>query len=180
MEVPFESSIIHCQPKRIKDNVEAKMTELNEEKTELIKELITTKGENQKLYFQLQKDQQKIAFLESGQIELKRKLMDQQKIIAQLTREKNACRIKVKQLMANATVKTSEKEEESSDDSNDEYEVDRILNHAGQNRNRRFLIRWHNFSPSHDSWEREINLRCPEVLNEYLELNQLSPFKKKK
>jgi hypothetical protein len=50
----------------------------------------------------------------------------------------------------------------------DEYEVDKILDHRKSRRSYEFLVRWVGYSPEHDTWEPEANLKnAPNVLKEY-------------
>lgn len=57
--------------------------------------------------------------------------------------------------------------------SDNEYEVEEIISHKVKKGQRRFLIRWKNYSPSHDTWEDEHNLHCPDLLNGYLDAKRL-------
>lgn len=47
------------------------------------------------------------------------------------------------------------------------YAVDRLINHKKIKNTMYYLVRWENYSPAHDTWERESNLQCPEILLEY-------------
>lgn len=47
------------------------------------------------------------------------------------------------------------------------FEVEKLIGHKKKNGCMLFLVRWQNFSPEHDSWERESNLMCPDILKEY-------------
>jgi transposase InsO family protein len=50
----------------------------------------------------------------------------------------------------------------------DEYEVEKILDHRKARRLHEFLVRWVGYSPEHDTWESEANLRnAPAALKEY-------------
>ncbi len=52
----------------------------------------------------------------------------------------------------------------------EEYEVERILDHrtAGRSRRLEFLVRWSGYGPEHDRWEPQDNLEnCPLRLQEY-------------
>lgn len=57
---------------------------------------------------------------------------------------------------------------------NNEYEVEKLLNHKGRKPNREFLVRWKNFPPDDDTWELERNLCCPKILKEYLKKKRLA------
>lgn len=173
---PFESSLVQCHPK-IKnqsnhdnfglENMAALKTEIEaikSEKEKLIEELVVTKRKNQTIYFNYQSSQKMIETLQCERNELKEKLNAQNKQILQITREKNACQTKINQLMASTSVKIVREEVEP----HKEYEVEAILNHKGRKGQRQYLIRWKNYSPNHDSWEKESNLNCDAILKEYL------------
>lgn len=49
----------------------------------------------------------------------------------------------------------------------DVYEVENILNHKLVNNERFYLIRWKNYDPSFDTWEKESDLSCPKILKNY-------------
>lgn len=57
---------------------------------------------------------------------------------------------------------------------NDEYEVDSILDHKKEKGQMCFLIHWKNYDSSHDSWERQSNLKCTVLLNRYKKAKNLS------
>lgn len=58
-------------------------------------------------------------------------------------------------------------------ESNDVFNVDSIIGHKKQNRKHVFLIRWEGYDSSHDTWESETNLRCPQLLKNYKKANKL-------
>lgn len=175
---PFESSFVHCGTVKQIDskevqhdaeqasNLTAELEKVKNEKEKLIEELLATKSENQKIYFNYQSAQKMIATLQCERDELKEQVLEQNKLISQVTREKNACQTKIKQLMTNLHVEPVH--ETIVPDSTEEYEVEEILNHREKKGKRDFLIRWKNFSPSHDSWEKEGNLQnCAKILRRY-------------
>ncbi|XP_031634811.1 PC4 and SFRS1-interacting protein-like [Contarinia nasturtii] len=178
--VPFETSFVQCRSKtknkselpynsKNVSDLKAQIEAAKNEKEKLVEELVATKDESQTMYFNFQSSQKMIATLQSERNELKEKCMEQNKVIAQLTKEKNQAQNKIKQLMANTHVKLCEEVESSVDlGRNKEYEVEAILSHSGRKGQRRFLIRWKNYSSNHDSWENESNLNCDEILNKYL------------
>lgn len=51
----------------------------------------------------------------------------------------------------------------------DDDEVGELLADKLQRNVRHFLVRWKGYSERDDTWEREENLMCPEVLKEYLD-----------
>lgn len=169
---PFETSTVRCGPKNAVDDLNAKIETLEKEKDKLIKELLLSQEENQKLYIDVQSKNKVIVAANEKCEQLQEKLSRQEQLITNLTREKNAAQSKIKQMMAYAV---SNKKEESIDDlDEDEYEVQTILNHEVKKGVRRFEIRWKNFPPSYDSWEKESNLNCPQLLKDYLDANGLN------
>lgn len=185
---PFEITTVKCSSDCIVSGLQTKIAELNDEKSKLIDELIEIKAKNQTLFFENQSKQQTIVSLQDAQIELQEKLNSQSVINNNLTREKNALERKIKQLMAttSANVLKSEKDQKidpTSDQSDDdsEYEVESILNHEiKRGKQRRFLIRWKGYPPSHDCWVSESNLQCDQILKAYLNTNGLTTLKKSK
>lgn len=47
------------------------------------------------------------------------------------------------------------------------YDVERIISHKYVRNKIKYLTRWKNYDESHDSWEKEDNLNCDELLAEY-------------
>jgi len=54
------------------------------------------------------------------------------------------------------------------DKSDDEYEVERLINLRTIKGRRQFLIRWKGYSESADTWENEKDLNCPKLIKEFL------------
>lgn len=61
-------------------------------------------------------------------------------------------------------------------DSNDVFEVEKILNHKVSKGVTLYKLKWKGFPISECTWERESNLDCPELLNQYW--NSLKSSKK--
>merc|ERR1711935_357997 len=51
--------------------------------------------------------------------------------------------------------------------SEEEYEVDRIINDRVEKSEKQCLIRWKNFGADDDTWEPVSNLDCPEIISLY-------------
>merc|ERR1711970_751395 len=51
--------------------------------------------------------------------------------------------------------------------SEEEYEVDRIINDRIEKNEKQYLIRWKNFGADDDTWEPVSNLDCPEIISLY-------------
>lgn len=59
--------------------------------------------------------------------------------------------------------------DEEYDEDNAEWEVKRILGMKFKKGNTRaFLVRWKGYDESHDSWEAEENLKCPDLIEKFL------------
>ena len=59
----------------------------------------------------------------------------------------------------------------------DEFIVDFVVTHRGNSRkvsSLEFLIRWHNYSSAHDSWEPWSEMKKVSVVHEYLNKNNMS------
>lgn len=56
-------------------------------------------------------------------------------------------------------------------DDDREYEVEDIIGHKFEKKNRLFLVRWKDCGPDDDTWEPESSLACPEIISKYIENN---------
>lgn len=56
---------------------------------------------------------------------------------------------------------------------NDIYNVEEILNHKYVKKTRFFLVRWEGYDSSEDSWVKQSDLQCKEMLQTYLKENNL-------
>lgn len=183
-EIPYEIEVIQTA------NTTAQYEVLKKEKENIIKDLIATKGENQKMFLQLQQKQRELDNLkrstllrtESLESELKDlnikfeaeqlKQKDNAKKISDLLREKNLLSAQVIDMRSATQQSQPQLLMENADDT--DYEVDRIQNHRIFKRERQFLISWKGFSSEHDQWVKEKHLNCPLILKTYLESNGLS------
>lgn len=52
---------------------------------------------------------------------------------------------------------------------NREFEVDQLLKHKKQRGKTLYLVRWKGYNKDYDTWEKEENLNCPEILVAYKE-----------
>lgn len=185
-ELPFEIEAIS------RFGSKAHIASLQKEKENVIAELLSVKGENQKLYMQLHHKQNEITKLNrlmlehnnqhTGHIQTitaelndlkqkyeveKMKRIEHSKTISSLMRDKQLLSAEVKQLQApHYTTKMPKKENTS--DSDNEFEVEYIMSHKIVRNKRLFWVRWKGYSESHDSWVKEKDLNCPIVLEKYL------------
>lgn len=145
-----------------------------EEKSKIIAELITIKQDNQNLRLKLQQQSRLHNTQYTKYSELihavKSNDIRNKETIDTLRREKNVLSAQIKQLLLATNAENTTQSENSSEE---DYEVDFIRDHKiYKNGIRRFLIRWKNFPPKFDSWEKENNLNCPDILRQYLHLKE--------
>lgn len=72
----------------------------------------------------------------------------------------------MKKEVASKSLGLEEKGKEKEDESGF-YEVEEILAERKRARGKEYLVRWKGYSPSHDSWVKESDLRANELLAEY-------------
>lgn len=121
--------------------------------------------------FSLQMDQLRSQLIDAKQDIVSTKVSSD-KIISDLKRENKFLLARNKQFQtgmeqrksANAT---TDPNIESPSENN--YEVEEILDHKNTRAGRKFLIRWKGYDSDDDTWEKESNLKCPEILNKYLD-----------
>lgn len=194
-ETPYEMEIIPSAC------ISAEIEAMKKEKEGIIRELVVIKGENQKLALQLQQKQrqidkqlntssvnaQKLAnniqSLTTDVADLKRQLEAEKcdhandtKKVADLLREKKMLLAQIAELQCvkhKCQTKLSAENKENYS-CNDEYEVEDILDHRILKRDRKFLVAWKGFSRNDDTWEREKNLNCPDILTAYLKKHGLN------
>lgn len=94
--------------------------------------------------------------------------------ITNLTSENKTFHAQIQQLRAGIDLqtKTTDKFHSSvsvrkSQKSEDVYEVETLVQHKKKKDGMYYLVRWKNFTPEYDTWERESNLMCPEILRNY-------------
>lgn len=61
-----------------------------------------------------------------------------------------------------------------SDDKKEEfYEVECLLDHKIVGKKQTFLVKWHGYDDSHNSWVEQKNLHCKKILQKYLKTKNL-------
>lgn len=102
------------------------------------------------------------------------------KKIAHISRENRHLKARIDQYHSNSVpiqthgTSSMKKNDVSRSASTNEYEVERLVSHKIENRDRYFLVRWKGYTRKHDTWESQNNLtNCPKILNEYLKTNNL-------
>lgn len=195
-EIPYETDII---PSTI---VSAQIDALKKEKEKIIRELVMIKGENQKLALQLQQKQRQLDQISNSSSlnaqkltdnihsltdnvkDLKRQL-EAEKMDHATDTKKNTDLLKDKKMLlaqidelqsiiSKCQKKSLKNNENNNTEDEREYEVEDILDHKILKRERKFLVAWKGFSRKDDTWEREKNLKCPDILNAYLNKHGLS------
>lgn len=159
------------------------------EKSEMIQKYISLKEQYQTLYFNHQEALEKIESLKNENAILKSKVENNDCENKSVVRDNVRLQAIVKQTRYSAVntvtpVKSPRKthkntpkmvpSRKSLEFSDEEYEVEELLEHRGRKPNREFLVRWKNFSHKNDSWEKQKHLSCPKVLKEYLKKHRLT------
>lgn len=157
-----------------------KLVALKAENNKHLLNLKKTESENSKLLLQNQKLNENLSACNSQINKLKSKLIACETEISELKsnaiktnnqmkaefeREKKMLIDRVQQ----SQIATEKKQTITSRNSNaeNEYEVDAILNDKKTRSGHKYLIRWKNYGPDEDTWEREDNLNCPTILAQY-------------
>lgn len=92
------------------------------------------------------------------------------KTIAGLTCDNQTLKARIKQLQVGINHHSAFEmsNENFGNESNENvYEVEELIDHKRKKDGMYFLIRWANFTSKDDTWERESNLMCFDLLNEY-------------
>ena len=56
----------------------------------------------------------------------------------------------------------------------EEYEVEAILNHRRKQNGYEYLLKWRGYGAEENSWEKEIDMNCDNLLAEYKVLHDLN------
>lgn len=141
---------------------------------DLIKDYLVLKKKYQNLYFEHQEVLRKCENLEKENHDLKEKLNEEcvlkenKRLVAKVSDMRRSTAIEI------TPRKPSFKLEKENNNDLEEFEVEHLLKHRGRKPNREFFVRWRNYSPGNDSWERENNLSCPKILKDYLKKHRLT------
>lgn len=97
------------------------------------------------------------------------KQKDQDKeTIVQLTYENKTLEARLKQLQFGINQQNASKNDsEQKESSHNVYEVEKLIRHKKKKGVIYYLVRWKNFTPEDDTWEKEENLMCPGILKSY-------------
>lgn len=160
----------------------------NEEKRKLIDKIARLQSENQRITLQLkakekewtaqlsEKEKMRQTFssqtsslsnenntLRSELLSTKSELIGNKKTISNLKLENQKMNAVIKQLKTGST--QSNANHNSTNDDNI-YEVEKLLKHKYV-KDVYYLVRWKNYSADDDTWQKESDLQCPHILNEY-------------
>lgn len=110
----------------------------------------------------------KINELESSLSRMKRdhtkKFGEYEQKIAELAHQNKILSARVKQIQTG--IKERDNHNENIGDG--VYEVEKIIDDEMRGKKRYFLVRWVGYGPKDDTWEKEENLSCPNILKKYL------------
>lgn len=170
---------------------------LKAEKVDFINEIVSLKSLNQQFSFQLNEQKKELAAIKVENTQNVRKLKQEiekkslhlklsesevaklnkkceeekandKKLIDGLILEKKQLTARVNQLQAcSSSNKTNDDERAQI---NAEYEVDKLIADEMDGKIRYYLVRWKGFGREDDTWEKETNLFCPKILEEYKKL----------
>lgn len=182
-DIELSLGIVKTEPKSPKQLVSTEVDcgehSWQKEKQMFIEQIMTLKKESHDHLLELKKCQSECKSLESEKKKLMQTLADitaiqkeNEKVIADLKREKQLLVAQTKQFQTGwHQSKNNERPKQQSSDN--EYEVEKILNHRDIV-GRQYLVRWAGYDSSEDTWEYEKNLHCAKLLNQYIRSNGLT------
>lgn len=169
-----------------------KATASQKEKQTLIDKIVALKSENQQLALQLRNEQSENAALKSGLQKMTKQMNTQsaemnnlqsklseesakytkmnaqnEMKISNLMRAKDLLEARNKQLRKGVDEQAAAKKKDEDGDDDNIYEVEKLLKHKVKNGVRSYLVRWVGYSERYDTWEKESDLYCPDILNAY-------------
>lgn len=155
-------------------------------KANLIEQYILLKEKHQHLYFKYQKLVSENNELKMDVIDLKKENEEfKSKSIAEtnrspaeksLVRENKNLLAKLNQLKrcSSAILTPHQTPVKPAVNKSQEFEVEKLMKHRGRKGKREYFVRWKEFDECDDTWEREDNLFCPEILNKYKKKHKLA------
>lgn len=190
---------IHANRKETGSERKPQAQILTQEKR-LVETIVTLKKENQLVHFQLNEKNAELAKLniqfeqkeqhirelddaivaissnlrsaELKAVELHnnffKKQQCDQKVIDGLNAEKKILTARMKQFQSGALINLTNMKDKSEDEN--VYEVEHLIDDKLVGKIRYYRVRWRDYGPDNDTWERAENLLCPSILQEYLDL----------
>lgn len=171
----------------VASNVQGQLETLTREKNTLIDKVVSLKTENQKMLLELKNEQSQNEALKLKKNELEQQVnaqaseinILQQKMNAEIARcaeksanddkkifdmvyDKKMLEARVEQLQAGIMNKEAEQQSNP-----DVYDVESLVGHKVQDGVWFYLVHWHGYDSTNDTWERESNLYCTEILDSY-------------
>lgn len=95
------------------------------------------------------------------------------KRIDKLTYEKKILTARVNQLQSCSLLSETQNDEQQHDENvanENVYEVDKLMADEKVGKTWYYLVRWKGYGREDDTWEKEQNLSCPTILEEYKKL----------
>lgn len=191
LNIKQEKGAVKRPPKVLKPQ-DKSCASWKQEKQNLVQQIVSLKAESQKTLLELRnkqlecaslsekikKQEQKIGTQVSELDTLKKTLtnlssnqaeknINYEKIISDLSSENQLLQARTKQLQTGIAQHAQLKENQRKSAENDVYEVDNILEQKKQSGVWFYKIRWKNFGPEHDTWEKESNLNCHKLLKAF-------------
>lgn len=164
----------------------------HEEKKNIVQQIVLLKTENQNILLEVKNKQSECITLLSQKEELERQIVikvseldslkntlekvlaheaeqnrQHEKIISKLTRENELLLARTKQFQTGIDQKSERENKQNESAAEDVYAVEKILDRKKKNSVWFYKIRWEGYGPDDDTWERESNLKCTEILEEF-------------
>lgn len=148
--------------------------QLNEHKNELTAVKLKYDQNVQKFNREIAKISLGLKTAESEIQKLKKEHLEEKaidkKLIDKLDSEKKILSARVKQIQSCTHLNVSSNGEhtiDKNDGAENEYEVDKLIADERVGKTRYYLVRWKGYGREDDTWEKEQNLSCPTILEEY-------------
>lgn len=172
---PSRANIARVEWNKEKKNLVEKIVSLKSENQNIVLELRNIKTENATHISSNQKLIAKCNTLSADLEALKRKHSDfisktneTEKQLSDLVHEKKLLLARINQLetgIEQQHQQTTNKKPLAP--ANDVYEVEKIIAQKKINGVMHYKIHWKGYNKTHDSWEKETNLKCPRIINAF-------------
>lgn len=165
----------------------------NQEKRKLIDKIGILQTENQRILLELKSKESECVAQASKEENMHRALVDQvhalsnenkllqsqllstktelsaaKQTISNLNLEKRKMNAVINQLKTRSVPPMVIDDPDDSKNDDGFYEVEKLLKHCACDKDGiQYLVRWKNFSEKDDTWQKESDLNCPRILNEY-------------